>query len=140
MGQKATKSGYVIGTALEGAGEGDAKILVAIGAKQAFIALSTKGNLLETVKAGAFIAHFDAFGQLAVCVGVYNGGGGVYIRILVLRASGEERSGGYRAQSVGRADDSVGCDFEFTVNWRDYGLGIGSGLFNSGTIELNSKL
>ena len=50
VGQKATKSGYVIGTALEEAGEGDAKILVAIGAKQAFIAMSTKGNLLETVK------------------------------------------------------------------------------------------
>ena len=50
VGQKATKSGYVIGTALEEAGEGDAKILVAIGAKQAFVTLQNRGNLLETIK------------------------------------------------------------------------------------------
>ena len=50
VGQKATKSGYVVGTALEDADAGESKILVAIGAKQAFVTLATRGNLLETIK------------------------------------------------------------------------------------------
>ncbi len=51
IGQKATKSGYVIGMALEDADAGaESKILVAIGAKQAFITLQSRGNLLETIK------------------------------------------------------------------------------------------
>lgn len=50
IGQKATKSGYVIGTALEDADAGESKILVAIAAKQAFVTLATRGNLLETIK------------------------------------------------------------------------------------------
>ena len=50
VGQKATKSGYVMGTALEDAEVGESKVLVAIAAKQAFVTLSTKGNLLETIK------------------------------------------------------------------------------------------
>ncbi|KKU02758.1 MAG: hypothetical protein UY06_C0044G0003 [Candidatus Amesbacteria bacterium GW2011_GWA2_47_70] len=52
VGQKAAKSGYVIGTALEDADAGaDSKIMVAIGAKQAFVTLQNKGgNLLETIK------------------------------------------------------------------------------------------
>ncbi|MEK7154767.1 MAG: hypothetical protein AAB697_01415, partial [Patescibacteria group bacterium] len=50
VGQKATKSGYVVGTALEDGEAGENKILVAIGAKQAFVTLETRGNLLETIK------------------------------------------------------------------------------------------
>lgn len=50
VGQRASKSGYVVGTALEDAGAGESLILVAIGAKQAFVTLETRGNLLETIK------------------------------------------------------------------------------------------
>ncbi len=51
MGQKATKSGYVLGTALEDAEGPESKILVMIAAKQAFVTLQNKGgNLLETIK------------------------------------------------------------------------------------------
>lgn len=51
IGQRATKSGYVIGTALEDADAGtESKILVAIAAKQAFVTLQSRGNLLETIK------------------------------------------------------------------------------------------
>ncbi|KKW09541.1 MAG: hypothetical protein UY47_C0014G0004 [Parcubacteria group bacterium GW2011_GWB1_49_7] len=50
IGQKASKSGYVVGTALEDADAGESLILVAIGAKQAFVNLETRGNLLETIK------------------------------------------------------------------------------------------
>ena len=51
IGQKATKSGYVVGTALEDADAGaESKIMVAIAAKQAFVTLSTRGNLWESIK------------------------------------------------------------------------------------------
>lgn len=50
IGQKATKSGYVVGTALEDGEAGESKVLVAIAAKQAFVTLATRGNLLETIK------------------------------------------------------------------------------------------
>lgn len=50
VGQKATKSGYVLGTALEDAEGSESKILVAIEAKQAFVTLQSRGNLLETIK------------------------------------------------------------------------------------------
>ncbi len=51
VGQKAIKSGYVLGTALEDAEGPESKILVAIAAKQAFVTLQNKGgNLLEVIK------------------------------------------------------------------------------------------
>lgn len=52
-GQKATRSGYVIGTALQRYdGTGEAKILVSIGIRPAIVAEGIKGNLLETLRQG----------------------------------------------------------------------------------------
>lgn len=50
IGQKAVKSGYVLGTALEDAEGPESKILLAIGAKQAFVIPQSGSNLLETIK------------------------------------------------------------------------------------------
>ncbi len=47
IGQKATKSGYVLGVALEDAEE---RVLVTIEAKQSYVTQQSRGNLLETIK------------------------------------------------------------------------------------------
>lgn len=52
-GQKATRSGYIIGTALQGYdGSGEAKILISIGVRPAIVAEGIRGNLLETIRQG----------------------------------------------------------------------------------------
>lgn len=51
VGQKATKSGYVLGTALEDTEGTEGKVLVLIAAKQAFVTQQNKSeNLLLTIK------------------------------------------------------------------------------------------
>jgi len=47
VGQKAIKSGYVLGVALEDAEE---RVLVTIEAKQSYVTQQSRGNLLETIK------------------------------------------------------------------------------------------
>lgn len=53
VGQKATRSGYVVGSALQPYdGSGEAKILVSIGVRPAIVVEGIRGNLLETIRQG----------------------------------------------------------------------------------------
>ena len=53
VGEKATRSGYVVGTALQSYdGSGEAKILVSIGVRPAIVLEGVRGNLWQTIREG----------------------------------------------------------------------------------------
>lgn len=72
VGQKATRSGYVIGTALQSYdGSGEAKILVSIGIRPAIVVEGLRGNLLDTIRQGlasVYLTPLNALRYIAAII------------------------------------------------------------------------